>query len=104
MSVEQTILLKVAESLTPTQVQIENESHKHSAQLGLESHFKLLIVSEGFQGLSRVARQRNVHSLLAKELAEGVHALSLRLMTPEEWAQKGAEGFVSPNCSGQTDE
>jgi stress-induced morphogen len=38
----------------------------------------------GFRGMTRVARQREVHRLLAAELAGPVHALSIAARTPEE--------------------
>lgn len=78
--------------------EIVNESSLHRAQLGLESHFKILIVSSVFIGLSRVQRQREAHQLFAAEMEEGIHALSLRLLTPDEWSKMTADSFVSPKC------
>jgi len=43
-------------------------------------------VSDAFRGMSRVARSRAVHAALAAEFAGGMHALALRLRTPEEGA------------------
>jgi len=42
------------------------------------------MVSEAFTGKSRVDRQRLVHAVLADELSERVHALSLKLTAPSE--------------------
>jgi BolA protein len=44
------------------------------------------VVSPAFAGLTRVARSRAVHDALAAEFADGLHALALRLRTPEESA------------------
>jgi len=44
-------------------------------------------VSGGFVGMSRVARSRAVHEALAGEFASGLHALALRLQSPEEVAE-----------------
>ncbi len=82
---------KLTASLAPARLVIENESHLHhghasSPQTG-ESHFRLEIVSDRFDGLSRVERQRLVYQILAQELAGPVHALSLSTRTPTE-AQK----------------
>ncbi|MBP2161562.1 stress-induced morphogen [Asticcacaulis solisilvae] len=44
----------------------------------------MLIVSSAFEGLSRVARQRRVNTILAEELAGPVHALSIQAKTPAE--------------------
>jgi stress-induced morphogen len=46
----------------------------------------VLLVSDTFRGMGRVARARAVHSVLEAEFAAGLHALSLTLRTPEEAA------------------
>lgn len=96
MSMETRLRSKLTAAFQPEVLEIENESHKHSSGLGAESHFKVLVVAPAFQGQSRVERQRRVHEVVAEELKSGIHALSLRLLTPEERAQ--AEGFATPNC------
>ena len=100
MNIQSAIEAKVRSGFVPLHWEIENESHKHSSGLGAESHFRLLIVSDGFEGLSRVARQRRVFDLLKEEMV-GVHALSLRLLTPAEWENGRGEGFQSPRCAGK---
>ena len=69
-------------------MRIDDESDRHrghaGAQAGGESHFRVMIVSSMFQGLSRVERQRRVHEVLADELKSRVHALSLSLAAPGE--------------------
>ncbi|GAA0393631.1 hypothetical protein GCM10009093_20290 [Brevundimonas terrae] len=54
------------------------------AKPGGETHFNLVVVSDAFEGQSRVARQRMVQKLLAEELAGPVHALSIKARTPAE--------------------
>ena len=49
----------------------------------------VLAVADAFRGMSRVARSRAVHEALAAEFAGGMHALALRLRTPEEDARAG---------------
>jgi len=56
------------------------------ARPGGESHFNLTIVSAVFETMGRVARQRAVNAALADELADPVHALSIRALTPAEAA------------------
>lgn len=88
------------EGLSPVHMLLEDESHMHSGPR-TETHFKLLIVSADFEGLSCVDRQRKVMGLLEAEFKAGLHALTQRALTPNEWSQMGATaGFVSPTCLG----
>ena len=79
--------------------ELEDLSHQHAGRAGTESHFKLLIVDAVFQGQSRVQRQRKINELLASEFEQGLHALTMRLLTPEE-AEKQNVAFTVPNCQG----
>ena len=90
----------VQESLKPLHLLLENESSQHSVPPGSETHFKILVVSEVFKGLSKVDRQRRIHSLLIEEFKIGLHALTIRALTPEEWAQQNPNSFISPDCHG----
>lgn len=55
MSVEQTIIEKIKAEFSPLLLNIENESHMHSSGRGSESHFKLTLVSNKFEGQRTVA-------------------------------------------------
>lgn len=88
MTVAETIRTKLLAAFSPAELLVEDESRLHAGHAGShpsgESHFRVTIVSSVFQGLTRVERQRRVHAALAEELQSRVHALSLRLSTPEE--------------------
>lgn len=79
---------KLEAALSPVRLDIQDDSAKHSghsgAREGGESHFSVLVVSEAFEGLNRVARQRRINTVLAVELAGPVHALSIQAKTPAE--------------------
>ena len=100
MIVQRRIEEKLAGALAPVHLVVENESHMHSVKPGSETHFKVLIVSPAFDGVGRVDRQRKVNAALADELAAGVHALTMRTLTPAEWQAGAAAGFESPKCHG----
>ncbi len=53
-------------------------------------HFFATIVSQQFDGLNRVARQRRVYEALGDRMREQIHALSMKTLTPAEWAQHQA--------------
>jgi BolA protein len=87
----------LTETLQPSVLEIIDESNNHRVPVGSESHFKLTIVALKFIGLNRVARHQLVYTCLAPELTTGLHALSLRLYTPEEW-RKQPNPMPSPSC------
>ena len=105
MIVKTRIEEKLARALAPTHMVVENESRMHAVPPGSETHFKVLVVSAAFEGVGRVDRQRRVNEALKDELASGVHALTMRALTPSEWEKDAdaiAAGFQSPKCLGGT--
>lgn len=88
MSVTNSIREKLQAALSPSDIEIIDESELHRGHGGWreggESHFNVKIVAACFTGLSRVARQRLVMDALALELAGPVHALSMQCLTPDE--------------------
>lgn len=100
MLVEQAIIHKMNAEFLPVVLHVENESYMHSSGRGAESHFKLTVVSDKFEGKRAVARHQAVYACLAEELQNGVHALALHLYTVEEWEAIGGIVPNSPNCLG----
>jgi len=49
-------------------------------------HFEALIVSNVFAGKSRIQRHQAVYAALGERMKAEVHALSMKTLTPEEWA------------------
>jgi BolA protein len=100
MRIQQQIESKLDNQFAPLHLEVANESHMHSVPPGSESHFRVVLVSEQFEGRPLVQRHRAVNAALAEELAGGVHALALHTMTPEEWFAKGGQAPESPPCLG----
>ena len=102
MNTEETIVHKVEEGLQPAFLEVTNESNKHNVPANSETHFKVLVVSQQFEGQSLINRHRIVNKLLKEELSGGVHALALHTMTPPEWDSRQKLGGVadSPDCQG----
>ena len=100
MTVQETITGKLAEALTPSHLEVVNESHMHSVPPGSESHFKVVIVSDGFEGLPLVRRHMQINQILAAELQGPIHALSMETLTVQEWRDRGETTFESPDCHG----
>jgi stress-induced morphogen len=98
--VERTITDKLSAHFKAQILQVTNESFMHSVPAGSESHFKLVIVCDQFEGQRLVQRHQVVYILLADDLAGPVHALALHTYTPVEWSEKNAQAPESPNCLG----
>lgn len=90
----------LVQGLAPIRLDVINESHMHNVPAGSESHFKLVIVSDQFDGKKLIARHRSVNGLLENVLRDKIHALSMHTYTPEEWQQRGGEVPESPPCMG----
>ncbi|WP_025917928.1 BolA family protein [Herminiimonas sp. CN] len=52
-------------------------------------HFSALIVSDAFAGKRPIARHQIVYAALGERMREEIHALSMKTLTPEEFAQHG---------------
>lgn len=74
--------------LAPTVLEIDDDSAAHAGHAGAAGgggHFSLLIVSEQFAGMTRLARHQRVLDRVADLLPHPIHALSIRALTPEEF-------------------
>ena len=58
----------------------------HLAVEGDGRHFFATIVSSEFDGKLRVARHQRVYAALGERMREQIHALSMKTLTPAEWA------------------
>ncbi len=80
MSVTDEIRDRLQAAFDPRELEVidDSESHRGHAgyQEGGESHFNVLIRSAAFEGQSRVARHRAVHTALG-DIVPRIHALAL---------------------------
>jgi len=87
---------QILQVLNPTYINLQNNSAKHAHHIESmkhnnqflsegESHYKMTIVSNEFEGLSRLDRQRKVLSLLESEFKTGLHALELKIFSVNEY-------------------
>ncbi|MRG90466.1 BolA family protein [Polyangium spumosum] len=100
MSRQERIEQKLSAALAPVVLTVENESKNHNVPPGSQTHFKVLVVSSAFEGLGTLDRHRKVHTALADEMRSGLHALTIRALTPAQYEAEGAAGFQSPPCLG----
>ncbi|MDH4323676.1 MAG: BolA family transcriptional regulator [Betaproteobacteria bacterium] len=57
--------------------------------VGDGQHFQALVVAAAFAGKSRIQRHQLVYAALGERMREEVHALSMKTLTPEEFAAGG---------------
>ena len=100
MSIALAIEDKLLETFSPVHLDVINESAMHNVPPGSESHFKVVIVADAFEGQRLLARHRAVNAVLAEELANQIHALALHTYTPAEWEQLYGGAPASPQCMG----
>lgn len=88
MNTQQHITAKLQQAFAPESLDVVDESHLHEGHAGHrpggETHFRVYIVSQAFDGKSRIERHRMINQVLADELAGSVHALALKVQTPAE--------------------
>ena len=72
-------------ALQPQQLAVQDDSHLHAGHAGAREgrHFSLRIVSERFNGLSRLARHRLVYDSLHDLIPRGIHALAIDARVPQ---------------------
>jgi BolA protein len=88
MATRDLITQKLTEAFAPARLEVIDESHQHVGHAGHrpggETHYRVYIVSEAFQGKSRLERHRMINETLSSELKGGVHALAIHANAPGE--------------------
>ena len=80
MSVADIIYSKISKTYKPKLLEIVDESNDHAGHGGWresgETHFKVILSKEPFEGMSKIARNRALYKLLEDEQGDGgIHAL-----------------------------
>tara|TARA_Y100000296_G_scaffold60349_1_gene69904 strand:- start:48 stop:368 length:321 start_codon:yes stop_codon:yes gene_type:complete len=90
----------IESALSPRYLEVVDESFMHNVPEGAQSHFKVTVVSDAFEGKRLIARHREINGLAAEALQGPVHALALHTYTPDEWEARGGQTLSSPHCLG----
>lgn len=91
MNRTQWIEATLRDTFAPQHLDIEDESARHAGHAGAASgggHFRVVIVSDAFRGQTPVERHSAVYAALGDKMKSEIHALALKTLTPEEWAQR----------------
>ena len=97
MTLEQQ-LIQHLQDLSPTHLEVVNESSGHGGYFpGKESHFKVIVVSDSFEGLRLVQRHQKIYAAAGDLLAPSrIHALAIHAFVPSEWQ---GQATPSPDCA-----
>lgn len=86
------IKTRLMEALSPEHFEIIDDSHSHAGHAGVQEsgggHFFVTIVSDQFEGKSRVQRHQLIYGVLGTLMQTDIHALSIKSFTPAEFSQK----------------
>lgn len=97
---ENSIRDKLSTTFQPKVLDVVNESYMHNVPKGSETHFKVVVVSDAFEGVSLVERHRKINTLLQEEFSKGLHALSIVAKTSSQWEKSSQKVDPSPPCRG----
>lgn len=86
------ITQKLTRALAPSVLVVIDESAMHAGHVGnpakgdpsAETHFRVEVVSEAFEGKRQVMRHRMIYDALSEEMNNPIHALQLKTKTPSE--------------------
>jgi BolA protein len=84
-----TIIQQRLTALSPIRLEVIDDSARHAGHAGAQcggGHYRLLIVSDAFAELARLARHRLVHAALDDLVPIRIHALSIQALTPAEYS------------------
>jgi len=80
------------ETFSIEHLEVKDESVMHQSHPGAREsgggHFALTIVSEDFDGVALKKRHQMIYDALSSEMNQGIHALSIKVMTPKEIESK----------------
>lgn len=75
------IATRLRAAFTPATLEVVDESEQHRGhggwQEGGETHFRIRIAAQAFEGQSRLARHRAIHAALGEDLIARIHALAI---------------------------
>lgn len=79
-SVQLELQQRLSAALTPSTLEIIDESHLHAGHAGASGgaqHFAVKVISEKFIGLSRMAQHRLIYAAMVDLMPHPIHALRI---------------------------
>ena len=92
MSVVESKLRTRLATLTPTTLELNDDSAAHAGHAGAApggaTHWRVRLISTQFVGKSTIARHRMVYAAIGDLMNQPIHALQIQALTPEEAARQ----------------
>ncbi|PSB92126.1 BolA family protein [Candidatus Pandoraea novymonadis] len=85
-NIEDVIETRLRTTLRPIEFTLKNDSSRHTghASAAAGGHYQIRIVSAAFIGQNHVERHRLVYDALADLMENGIHALVIKALSPNE--------------------
>ncbi|MDP3921125.1 MAG: BolA family transcriptional regulator [Candidatus Omnitrophota bacterium] len=88
----ETIRDVLSKKFLPHFIEVVDESAQHQghaeAMKSGGGHYRLILVSDYFEGKSLLERHRAVYDTLETDKSDSLHALAIRACTVKEWSDK----------------
>ena len=88
----ETIRDTLSKKFSPQFIEVLDESNQHQghpeARKSGGGHYRLILVSDSFEGKSLLERHRAVYETLGTDKSDSVHALAIRAFTVREWEDR----------------
>tara|TARA_B100000767_G_C19632775_1_gene479025 strand:+ start:292 stop:597 length:306 start_codon:yes stop_codon:yes gene_type:complete len=97
--IESKIINQLNSSFKLSSLKIVNESFMHNVPEGVESHFKIVVVSDEFKGQTMMQRHKLIYKSL-EEVMSGIHALSIHAFDNKEFDENPII-LDSPQCANK---
>jgi BolA protein len=81
----------IERGLDASHVEVIDHSARHAGHSGAASgggHFEVVVVSDRFCGLSRLAVHRLVYEALGQLMQTEIHALTMHTFTSDQWSSR----------------
>ena len=81
------IIRRLKDAFEPETLGVEDESYMHRGHEGAadgRSHFRVLIISEVFEGKNLIDRHRMIYRVLDEMMRIDIHALAIDAWSPDE--------------------
>jgi BolA protein len=77
----------LTDAFSPSEILVKDQSHLHAGHAGAKEgkgHFDVRLVSDKFNGQTRISRHRMVYDALGPYMQSDIHALRISAISPTD--------------------